>query len=158
MSLDEFDNAYNPNDTGRTATLESLSDGDYQLMVQSAELTTTERTGEQILRWVYVVMSGPSGVGTVVESVNFFRSQVAVNLLGADLALLGLPTHEWTVANGKPFSRMLKQALPQLDNVTFSASKVTVERNGKTYHNLRIRGRSTAPASMPTLEKARLPF
>jgi len=160
MSLDEFDAGYDPSDTGRSLTLENLADGDYTLQIMSAELVTTERTGEQILRWVYSVQAGPSYVGGVIEAANFFRSQIAVNLLGADLALLGLPTHEWTVKNGKPFSRMLRECLPSLDNVVFTAAKVTVERNGKTYHNLRVRGLYKAASSMPVMETVaeKLPF
>lgn len=150
MSLDEFDKEYNPTDSGKPLTLENLEDGAYVLTVQSAQMVKTERTGEDILRWLYRVVSGPSMVGSIVEAVNFFRSQVSVNILGSDLALLGLPTSTWTVANGKPFSKMLRESLPGLAGVTFSAAKVTTDRgNGKIYHNLRIKTRVGGAAPMP---------
>ena len=154
MSLDAFDGAYNPQDTGRPMSLENLHDGTYTFRVLSAELTQTQKTGEDILRWVYEVISGLDHTGSKVESVNFFRSQMAVNLLGADLALLGLPTSTWTVANNKPFSKMLRESLPGLIGVTFTASKVSTTKdtpNGaKTYHNLRIKSRVDNAAPMPS--------
>jgi len=150
MSLDQFDKEYNPSDAGKPLTLESLEDGVYVLTVQSAALVKTERTGEDILRWMYRVVQGPSMVGSVVESVNFFRSQVSVNILGADLALLGLPTSTWTVGNGKPFSKMMRESLPGLAGITFSAAKVTTDKgNGKVYHNLRIKTRVSGASPMP---------
>lgn len=168
MPLDEFDGGYNPQDTGRTLAVENLSDGEYTLRITAADLVKTERTGEDILRWHYQVVTGPSMTGSTIEAVNFFRSQMSVNLLGADLALLGLPTATWTVANGKPFSRMLRESLPGLVGVTFTASKVTTRKDGqygaKTYHNLRIRARVDNAAPMPpeptfdAMAKTGLPF
>ena len=149
MGFDQYDNGYNPQDTGRTQNLDALADGAYTFEVLSAELATTEKTGEDILRWKYKVVSGHSLVGGVIEHVNFFRSQQAVNLLGADLMLLGIPTQTWTVANGKPFSKMLRQWLPEMKGMLFNANKVTVTKDGRQYHNLRIRGLASDIAPMP---------
>lgn len=164
MALDEFDGGYNPSDTGRTLSVENLTDGEYTLRIAAADLVKTERTGEEILRWQYQVVAGPSMPGATIEAVNFFRSQMSVNLLGADLALLGLPTSSWTIANGKPFSRMLRESLPGLVGVTFTASKVTTKKDARTYHNLRIRARVDSAAPMPpepsfeVMAKTGLPF
>lgn len=151
--LEQFDNDFTPVAPGRTANVEVLPNGDYILEIAEAELTTTRYTGETLVRWVYKVLSGPAHTGLSVENGNLLRSQDAVNRLGADLMVLGVNCNEWSAAGGKPFSKMLPQALLSLKGVKVNANKSTTEgRNGKTYHNLNIRSRtnlSEMPVEMP---------
>lgn len=150
MSLEQFDSQFNARDAGRVpAGLETLPDGDYSLEIVRADLQTTKKTGETILRWFYRVLDGAQA-GQQVEATAFFRTLANVNNVGADLELLGHSTADWTAANGKPFSKMLPQVLPLLVGIKFRGRKEsTPGANGRTFPNLRILARSAAPAAMP---------
>ena len=160
MSLDQFDHAFNPANNSRPAGLEALEDGPYQLEIVHAELVQLDKTGETILRWRYRVTAGPQ-TGTLCEAATFFRTPLSANLLGADLAILGYPVHEWTVAAGKPFSRMLRETVPSLAGKAFRCNKTSgLSQAGKPWHNIRIV--SVAPSMPqpvePSFDKDDMPF
>lgn len=148
MSLEQFDDFFKPQVNFQKASLQALPDGDYELEVLKAEIATTPKTGEAIVRWNF--RTAPGGIGSF-EHVNFLRGQDQANLLGADMKVLGFPTEEWdaTHPSGKRFSIELPKALAALSSVWISVSKTSKTVGEKTYHNLKIKGR-TAVADMPT--------
>lgn len=147
MGLEQFDGVFNPANTGRADGLETLTDGDYTLTIMRANLGVVEtRTGESIdtLSWQY-----RTSTGQVIENTSWLRDIRACNVLGADLALLGFPVNTWN-AGGVPFSKALPAAVQQLPGIVMLATKTSYEKNGKVYHNLRVRSRAAAPQPMPT--------
>lgn len=156
MDLHQFDQNFTPVVPGRTPGLDALRDGDYLLKVAKAELATTPKLGESIVRWLYTVVEGPSMTGGTVEHVTFLRTQEQANALGADLLQMGVPTTSWVAANGKAFSTELPGALSFLKGVTIQVAKTSKQGVGdRVYHNLRIRsvqgtlGGSAMPTSDP---------
>lgn len=147
MSFEQFDDQFDPFNTGRVANLEILPDGEYQFEVLAAVLDITPKTGTTLLRWRLKTSNG-----MVVEHTNFLTTQQNLNLLGADLLLLGIPTNTWTPANGKKFSVEFKKALPSLVGIRFAATKTSTKRDTATYHNLRIKGLAAGVKSMPNEE------
>lgn len=130
----QFDREFAPQ-SGRRPGLDAMASGDYDLEIAEAELTRTEKTREPLLRLALRVL--PQG-GTY-EHVYFFRTQDAVNRLGADLVTLGFP-----LAANQPFSRQLPGVVGRLTGVRFRAKKSeTKADSGKVYHNLFINSRLT---------------
>ena len=147
--LSQFDDTFQPMAPGRTPNVDALADGEYTMEIISAELVTTPKTGEAILRWIYKIHAGESYVGNRIEAATFFRNAEACNMLGADLLVLGIPTNDWKASAGKPFSKMLPECLPGLSGIHFAATKISRVVGSKTYHNIRIKTR-TEPAAMPS--------
>jgi hypothetical protein len=135
---------------GRALNLESLQDGEYTMEIDTAELTMTQRTNETIIRWVYRVVSGPGHIGQKIENASFIRNQEQANMIGADLLVLGIPTNEWLPGHksGKKFSKELPLALKQIVGYTMTAAKTSKVSGSRTYHNLRIKGK-TVVSDMP---------
>ena len=145
--LSRFDGEYKPEGSNRRAGLEALADGAYEFVILDAQLTRTDKSREAILRFELRVLNGPSGNGLEVEHVYFFRTQAAVNRLGADLVALGLPADRW----GNQFSRQLPGAIASLAGRKFRATKDTSPGDDRTFHNLRILGllAQAGPAPAP---------
>lgn len=142
MSLDQFDAEYNPSSMMRSLNVESLDDGNYIMRIEDAYLDDVElRSGgtAHVLRWKLKVLEGESSVDCIVDNTTWLNS-TSINMLGADLFVLGFPSDKWTPDHGSSFSKGLTECVPNLKGVTFRCTKVTNERNGRVYHNLRIRG------------------
>lgn len=152
MALSQFDNEFNPQSSGRPDGLDTLPDGDYTLTITRCELDEVQVRGGDVVdvvRWTYRTQTGQ-----MVENTTWLRDSRACSMLGADLALLGFPTQTWTAAHGKPFSVALPEATHQMPGIAFLATKSSYEKNGRVYHNLRIKGRAgaapmPAPAKLP---------
>lgn len=147
MSLEHFDRGFAPKASGIAPGLDSIADGTWVFTILSAELTKTARTGDDIVRWSYMV----EGAHTI-EAATFLRSQANANALGSDLLILGVATNTWTEANGKLFSHELPRALKTLAGVRFRAQKTTSVDGPKTYHNIKIlsiAGNSDMPTEGP---------
>jgi hypothetical protein len=140
--ISHFDREFTPQ-SGRRQGIDSLANGDYDLEIAEAELTRTEKTREPLLRLLLRVLPE----GGVYEHVYFFRTQDAVNRLGADLVTLGCPLEE-----KRPFSQQLPRAVAHLSGIRFRAKKAENKSadGGKTYHNLHINARLTARSPMPS--------
>ena len=148
--LDGFSEEFDPS---RKLTADSLEDGEYTMKVVSVVMDRIAATGEGIVRWLFEVVEGPSCVGADIERVSFLRSQVAMNMVGSDCALLlGTDTKTWK-NNGIPFSRNVLTSFEKLPGRIFAAKKkATVsQNNGKTYHNINVVSLKSAPeeVSMP---------
>jgi hypothetical protein len=115
----------------RRPGLDALANGDYDLEVVEAELARTEKTRDVILRTALRVLPA----GGVHEHVYFFRSQEAVNRLGADLVTLGFEVPH-------PFSQHLPGIVARLKGVRFRARKAESKgKDGWTFHNLFVNSR-----------------
>jgi hypothetical protein len=134
--LSRYDQDYVPQ-AGRRPGLDSLADGDYDFMIQGADLSRTEQKREPILRLELKTLLA----GNVIEHVYFFRTQDNVDRLGADLCTLGFDADQWTSQNGRRFSAELPAAVARLTGVRFRGHKTTVVKDGKTYHNLYVNAR-----------------
>lgn len=172
--LSRFDAAYAPEFLNRPG-IATLPDGEHDVQIVRAELTRTSESRELILRRDLLVLTGPAR-GRTIEQVNFFKKQMSVNALGAELQLLGYPTHEWTAAAGRSFSVELGRALPTLAGLKYRARKTTRTvpaaipgANPSTYHDLTPlcvlghdggNGQAHAPhpQPVPTSEDDELPF
>ena len=155
MALSQFDQEFNAANTGRAAGLESLADGDYTLTVTGCSLDVVQqRDGNEVdvVRWQYRTSTGQQ-----IENTTWLRDVRACNLLGADLALLGFPTHTWGTPAGMPFSQALPLAVNQLPGVVMLATKSSYEKAGRVYHNLRIKSRAAAAPPMPKQQGLQLP-
>jgi hypothetical protein len=150
MSLEHFDQGFIPRTSNFLPGLESLTDGVWVFTIQSAELTKTPRSDDDIVRWTYDVENAHR-----VEATTFLRTQANANSLGSDLFLLGFATNTWTAANNKLFSHELPKALANVKGIRFRAQKTSKVDGSKTYHNLKILGLA-GNSDMPT--EGPLPF
>lgn len=95
------------------------------------------------------IVDGPSHVGSLVEKTTFFRNQVSVNILGAELKLLGIPTDQWKARNislAKGFS----EAAAALAGMSVNVRKRTTPgKDGKSYHNISLIGLRVGDAAEP---------
>ena len=143
MSLDQFDSDFTPYLPGRTPGLDSLADGEGIYEIVDCDLFVTKGTGDTVFKMGVKVLSGPSK-GNVAETVRVLRGSDDARRLGSDLLALGFDCQNWTVANGKPFSKMLPEAIQVMAGITFKGAKVSGEgRTGNRWHALNIYGRTT---------------
>lgn len=149
--LEHFDDVFSPSDV--PTGIEGLPDGEHVFTIQTADVTSvTTRDGQTVpvVRWLYRT------AGRSIEMTTWLRDTKAVNMLGADLGILGVPVLEWKKANGKPFSKMLPDAISRLPGVSFRGIKTTNDKGLRVYHNLKIVSVvATGALSMP-MDK--LPF
>jgi hypothetical protein len=135
----QFNKDFNPSTTS-FIKIDQLSDGEYGVYITKAELTQLQSTGEPIYRITFRIEEGPSHVNSLVEKVTFFRNQVSVNILGAELKLLGIPTDQWQ-QRGISLARGFSESSPALVNLGATIRKRTSQaKDGKTYHNINITG------------------
>lgn len=120
--------------------VDQMSDGEYGVAIVKAELTQLQTTGEPIFRITMRIEDGADHVGALVEKTTFFRNQVSVNILGAELKLLGIPTGEWK-ARGIGLAQGFSECSSALVGLGASVRKRTAPgKDGKSYHNLNITG------------------
>jgi hypothetical protein len=134
--LSRYDRDYAPQ-AGRRPGIDTLADGDYDFSIQGAILDRTEKNREPILKLELKAAPG----GNVIEHVYFFRTQDAIDRLGADLCTLGFDADQWTAQNGRRFSAELPAAVARLTGVRFRGHKTAVQKDGKTFHNLYVNAR-----------------
>lgn len=115
--------------------IEALRDGVHVLEIVKAELSRTKKTGEAILKMILRAQDG-----LTVERAYFFRTQDAVDRLGADLCQLGFDADRWNGRHNRRFSVELQKAIPKLAGVRFQAKKETKPNpeGGKDFHNLYV--------------------
>lgn len=149
--LAAFERDFNPSSGGRRPGLDTLADGDYDFEILSAELTRTEKTNEAIFKMELRVHGGG-----VIEHAYFFRTQVAVDILGGDLCTLGFDADQWKPP-ARPLARELANTAPRLRGIRFRGKKVTTPKKddpNKKYANLyvnqRLDGATSPPAYSPT--------
>jgi hypothetical protein len=166
--LEQFDGEFTPSAGGRLPNLEAVPPGDYDWTILRAELSTTPKTGDRILRLDLKCEQS----GQAVQHVYFFRQQEQVNHLGGDLAVLGFPVGTWTPSQGKKFSAELPKAVGELPGRRFKGTRANNKDKAdatKTYHNLYLNARlpdadpgtlaqATQPASQPANGGDEIPF
>ena len=149
--LEHFDDVFAPEDIA--TGIEGLPDGEHVFTIQTADVTSvTTRDGQTVpvVRWLYRT------AGRSIEMTTWLRDTKSLNMFGADLGILGVPVLEWKKANGKPFSKMLPDAISRLPGVSFRGVKTTNDKGLRVYHNLKIVSVvATGDLSMP-MDK--LPF
>ena len=149
--LETFDENFQPS-AGMRAGLDTLPDGTYGFEIVEADLSRTAQTQELILRLSLKVITDnrPAmaihgrAIDTIVDRAYLFRSSEAVALLGGDLMTLGFDSQDWTVANGRPFSKELPRVIPRLHGLRFRGQKKTkqnLKNPEQPYHNLTILAR-----------------
>lgn len=138
--IGRFDPQFKPQ-AGFQPGIDTLADGNYEFAVVSAKLERTQQTGEPILKTVLRVLPA----GATVEWAHFFSKQEQVNRLGADLEALGFPV------GGKPFSAFLRDTLPKLGGLKFSACKRSRPKQNSTdkFHDLHVSARRPAQSGPP---------
>jgi hypothetical protein len=134
--LSRYDRDYVPQ-AGRRPGIDTLADGDYDFLIQGAILDRTEKNREPILKLELKAAPG----GNVIEHAYFFRTQDNIDRLGADLCTLGFDADQWTAQNGRRFSAELPAAVARLTGLRFRGHKTTVQKDGKTFHNLYVNAR-----------------
>ncbi len=140
--LARFDDDFQPTQ-GRKPNLDTLPDGDYEMEIVDCDLVRTKKTLDPILRMTLRVLTGAMP-GMVVEHGQLIKTQVAANVIGGDLMMLGLDAHLW-VAPDRPFSQELDKAIPQLAGRKFKSRKVAEKAtDGKVYARLYINGPITS--------------
>lgn len=160
MSFEDFDDFFSPSEPKKFLNINDLPVGDYEFGIVKAEPAVLQKTGEKIVDFQLKVAKGPMQ-GSTVNRTYFFRSDMAVNMFGADLVLLGLPAQTWTKEHGKKFSVEMPKALPTLNGKTFRGSiKESQGKDGKTYKNLRIGGivNGAPKVEMPGNNTDEMPF
>lgn len=148
------------------ASIESLSDGDYDFTIIDANFAQVGH--RNILR-----LGLRSSQGSVVEWLHWLHQQSGINSLLADLLLLGFPADQWGAPPKIPLSQAFPKVEKALPGISFRARKTT--RQGRasipgatppTYHNLyiayRLKGpvpNTAAPATPPSVTSERdIPF
>lgn len=118
----------------RRAVVGSLADGTYTVQVKSVtpDHITTKAGAVPVLRWSLTVVMGPSFEGQAVEHLHWLRDERALTRMAKDLDILGLPP----VRQGRDFASEVREFLPRLVGVQFTARKTSREWQGKTYHEL----------------------
>ena len=91
----DFDDYFSPSEPKKFLNINDLPVGDYEFQIQKAEATQLMKTGEKIVDFSLLVAKGPMQ-GSTVSRTYFFRTDMSVNMFGADLVLLGLPAQTWT--------------------------------------------------------------
>lgn len=135
----QFGNDFNPNSNSYVKA-DQLADGEYGCYVTKAELTQLQSTGEPIYRITLKIEEGPGHIGSFLEKATFFRNQVSVNILGAELKLIGIPTDQWKT-RGISLAKGFAEAATALVNVGVTIRKrTTTGKDGKSYHNVNITG------------------
>lgn len=135
----QFGQDFNPNSSSFVKP-DQMADGEYGVAITKAELTQLQSTGEPIYRITMKIEEGPGHIGSLVEKVTFFRNQVSVNILGAELKLLGIPTDQWKTRNIS-LARGFAEAATALVNLGATMRKRTTQaKDGKSYHNLNLAG------------------
>lgn len=124
--------------TSTRMNLADVSDGKYKLKILSAAIDKIPTTGNPIVRWDLEFVGGDYD-GNTVERVSFLNNQVGLNILGADLVVLGCLEKDHSKSK-VPLSKRIMGALATAQGKVFNASKVTSvnDKTGKTYHNLRV--------------------
>jgi len=156
----DFDDYFSPSEPKKFLNINDLPVGDYEFQIQKAEATQLMKTGEKIVDFSLLVAKGPMQ-GSTVSRTYFFRTDMSVNMFGADLVLLGLPAQTWTKEHGKKFSVEMPKALPTLNGKTFRGSiKESNGKDGKVYKNLRIGGiiNGAPKVAMPANNADDMPF
>lgn len=144
----QFGNDFNPQSNAFTKP-DQMADGEYGCSITKAELTQLQSTGEPIYRITLKIVDGPSHVGSLVEKTTFFRNQVSVNILGAELKLLGIPTDQWK-PRGISLAKGFSEAATALVGMSVNIRKRTTPgKDGKSYHNLSILGLRVGDAAEP---------
>jgi len=90
----DFDDYFSPSEPKKFLNINDLPVGDYEFQIQKAEATQLMKTGEKIVDFSLLVTKGPMQ-GSTVSRTYFFRTDMSVNMFGADLVLLGLPAQTW---------------------------------------------------------------
>src|SRR5574343_258318 len=126
--------------TSTRMSLSDVDDGKYKLKIVNAAIDKIPSSGNPIVRWELLFVGGPYD-GNTVERVSFLNNQVGLNILGADLVLLGCLDKDHNKSK-EPLSKKIMGALASAQGKVFNASKTTSvsEKNGKTYHNFRVLG------------------
>jgi len=155
----DFDDYFAPSEPRKFLTVNDLPVGDYEFLIKECKPATLQKTGEKIVDLSLTVARGQMQ-GSDVSRTYFFRSDMSVNMFGADLVLLGLPAQTWTKEHGKKFSVEMPKAVKTLAGKTFKGSIKESSKDGKTYKNLRILGLvQGAPAvAMPGNNTDEMPF
>lgn len=124
--------------TATRMNLSDVEDGKYKLKIVSAAIDKIPTTGNPIVRWELQFVGGDHD-GNTVERVSFLNNQVGLNILGADLVLLGCLDKDHHKSK-VPLSKRIMGALALAGGKVFNGSKVTSvnDKTGKTYHNLRV--------------------
>jgi hypothetical protein len=149
--LSRFDADFRP-DPGIRPNLDSLADGDYDMVVEHADLTHTPQNKELILRLALQVVGQPCPV----EYAYFFRTQRSANRLGWDLQMLGFDCDRWRT-DGRRFSLELRAAVPRLTGRRFRARKTSrKDATGKDWTDLTIQAPRPGQA-MPASPSVRVP-
>lgn len=162
-----FDDDYKPAERFvRLPGPEALPDGTYVFTVTHAALEQTHKSSETLLKWHLKVITGPSA-GLVIERPYFFRTQEAVDRLGADLLALGFDADRWSGRYGRKFSAELLKAIPKMLGLQIQG-RVRTADDGKTYLDVQMRTggmisgeaqspRAAAPAPAPAPNGLRQP-
>lgn len=144
--LDSYEQEYKPEQRFE-ADLSTVTDGDHEFAVQSAEIKTT-KNGKPILE-VRLKVDG----GNVIKHSWWHEQQEDLNAMCADLGALGFPAHTWG-KGGVPLSKAIPEAVKQLQGRVFRAVKKTDKPTegkhaGKVFHKLYISGLVKASTMPP---------
>lgn len=127
---------------------DGMADGEYGVEIVKAELTQLTTTGEPIHRITLKLLDGPSSVGCVTEKTTFFRNSTSINILGAELKLLGVQVDEWKTKN-IGLAQGFSESAPSLRGVHATVRKrSTVAKDGKVYHNINFTSLRARPVEL----------
>jgi hypothetical protein len=149
VDLAQYDQAFEPKYAYHDR-LDKLPEGVYQFEILEAGYR--EVNINKPLVFIVVRVNGGEYNGMAYEHAWFISSQRGANACGADLRRLGLDTHQWTVANGRPFSVEIQRRPPELVGVCFrGVTSRDVDKNdaAKSYPRLTISNATRAQQSQP---------
>lgn len=150
--LDSFQGDYKP-EAAFPLDVDSLSPGDYDFQVLSAELKKVEIVS--VCELFLQVLGGRK-----VRWTWWLNKQSSVNQACADLVVLGFDANLWGTPQ-RPLSKEIPAAVARLPGIKFRATKtqreklhqVTKQKTGEFWHNLvincRIDGRPMPPLTPP---------
>jgi hypothetical protein len=82
------------------------------------------------------IIDGPGNHGCLTEKTTFFRNSVGINILGAELKLLGVQVDEWKTKN-IGLAQGFSESGPTLKGVHATVRKrSSTAKDGKVYHNI----------------------
>jgi hypothetical protein len=133
--LQQYQAEFKPEATQFVRT-DGMADGEYGVEIVKCELTQLTSTGEPIHRITMKIIDGPGNHGCLTEKTTFFRNSVGINILGAELKLLGVQVDEWKTKN-IGLAQGFSESGPTLKGVHATVRKrSSTAKDGKVYHNI----------------------
>lgn len=135
-----YDKDYTTTEGGgnRPPDVESLADGSYTFEIVYAASDKVGTDNQVVVRvgLKIIAAADASLVGDTIEHTYWLNNQIAVNILGCDLATLGFEAAEWRGRFSSELMKLLEARA--MVGIRFKGKKTTQKGDKKTFHKLYI--------------------